>query len=137
MDCPKCGYVMTDLEAECPRCKRAGDAAAPSPPAQPQSAAPRIAEQSAPRRRLLARDQVHGIEPGSVQQGQNFRITAESLLLVLGAVYVGGPLSLWYCYKAEACGVGAGWIKQAAWALTIGVPALAFIVTMLALGNAQ
>lgn len=40
MDCPKCGFVMSDFDVECPRCKRMGEnagkqappAAVPPPP---------------------------------------------------------------------------------------------------------
>lgn len=37
MDCPKCGFVMSDLDVECPRCKRMEEEAAkaPPPPAAP------------------------------------------------------------------------------------------------------
>lgn len=41
MDCPKCGYVMSELDTECPRCKRMGAAAtAPRTPAPPVAPAP-------------------------------------------------------------------------------------------------
>lgn len=39
MDCPKCGYMMTDLEVECPRCKRIGaPVKRPAPPSPPPAA---------------------------------------------------------------------------------------------------
>lgn len=41
MNCPKCGYMMTDLEIECPRCKRMGATMKPpAPPSPPPSFQP-------------------------------------------------------------------------------------------------
>lgn len=48
MDCPKCGFVMSDFDVECPRCKRMREkaakepspAAAPPPPPPPAMAPP-------------------------------------------------------------------------------------------------
>lgn len=42
MDCPKCGYALTDFDLECPRCKRMGQQAARQQPAaeQPESQPP-------------------------------------------------------------------------------------------------
>jgi len=55
MYCPKCGYLMSDLDAECPRCAKlakqaaasAGTPAAPQVPGTPQVAPPAAAQQSA------------------------------------------------------------------------------------------
>lgn len=49
MNCPKCGYVMDELDTECPRCKRRGDEAAE--PQQPITQPPPQGA-SAPRRGL-------------------------------------------------------------------------------------
>ncbi len=44
MNCPKCGYAMTDLEVECPRCKALGQQATTAPATAPESlpAAPQV-----------------------------------------------------------------------------------------------
>ncbi len=40
MNCPKCGYAMTDLDVECPRCKRLPQTAAPTPAPAPVAMPP-------------------------------------------------------------------------------------------------
>lgn len=45
MDCPRCGYVMSEFDVECPRCARLGaqaraTATLPSRPARPSSPPP-------------------------------------------------------------------------------------------------
>lgn len=40
MDCPKCGYVMSDLDVECARCKRLGEKGAKEPPRAVEAPAP-------------------------------------------------------------------------------------------------
>lgn len=52
MNCPKCGYVMSDFDEACPRCQRLGAQAAPAPfvppaPARPTPPAPSTADKQA------------------------------------------------------------------------------------------
>ncbi len=55
MNCPKCGYAMTDLDVECPRCKRMPEqqatprpAPAATPPVPPVPLQPKAKDKAAP-----------------------------------------------------------------------------------------
>jgi hypothetical protein len=52
-------------------------------------------------------------------QGYSCRATAGVLLLFFAVLGFGGPMALYYCYKAERCGVQTDWIKTVAWFVTL------------------
>jgi hypothetical protein len=44
MECPKCGYVLSPFDIECPRCKKYPDAPKLAPPTAPKDNAPVVLE---------------------------------------------------------------------------------------------
>jgi hypothetical protein len=52
-------------------------------------------------------------------QGHSCRATAAVLLLFFGSFGIGGPLALYYCYKADRYGVQTDWLKAIAWFSTL------------------